>query len=156
MHFKKHMVLTYLKQILSILSLMVHSCWVLLKNVWASQVARCRRCGFGPWARKIPWRRKQQPIPVLLPGKSHGQRSLVGYSTWGCKRVRHDLVNNNNKYTSPSASVLGTSLTPQGTGLQTHHGLLGCVSVMNFTPRTTLLKPWGVTTQAGKIRLAFS
>ena len=34
---------------------------------------------------KIPWRRKRQPTPVLLPGKSHGQRSLVGYSPWGCK-----------------------------------------------------------------------
>ena len=32
---------------------------------------------------KIPWRRKWQPTPVLLPGKSHGQRSLVGYSPWG-------------------------------------------------------------------------
>ena len=31
------------------------------------------------------WRRKWQPTPVLLPGKSHGQRSLVGYSPWGCK-----------------------------------------------------------------------
>ena len=31
-----------------------------------------------------PWRRKWQPTPVLLPGKSHGQRSLVGYSLWGC------------------------------------------------------------------------
>ena len=61
----------------------------------------------------------------------------------GLQKVRHDLVNNNNKYTSPSASVLGTSLTSQGTGLQTHHGLLGCVSIMNFTPKTTLLKPWG-------------
>ena len=30
--------------------------------------------------------------PVLLPGKSHGQRSLVGYSPCGCKRVGHDLV----------------------------------------------------------------
>ena len=30
--------------------------------------------------------------PVLLPGKSHGQRSLVGYRTWGCKGVGHDLV----------------------------------------------------------------
>ena len=29
------------------------------------------------------WRRKWQPTPVLLPGKSHGQRSLVGYSPWG-------------------------------------------------------------------------
>ena len=40
---------------------------------------------------KIPWRRKWQPTPVVLPGKSHGQRSLVGYSSWGL-RVRHDLV----------------------------------------------------------------
>ena len=31
------------------------------------------------------WRRKWQPTPVLLPGKSHEQRSLVGYSPWGCK-----------------------------------------------------------------------
>ena len=33
----------------------------------------------------MPWRRKQQPIPVFLPGKSHGQRSLEGYSPWGHK-----------------------------------------------------------------------
>ena len=36
--------------------------------------------GFIPWVRKIPWRRKWQPIPVFLPRKSHGQRSLAGYS----------------------------------------------------------------------------
>ena len=34
----------------------------------------------GSWVRKIPWRTKRQPIPVFFPGKSHGQRSLVGYS----------------------------------------------------------------------------
>ena len=34
---------------------------------------------------KIIWRRKWQPTPVLLPGKSHGQRSMVGHSPWGCK-----------------------------------------------------------------------
>ena len=33
----------------------------------------------------VNWRRKWQPTPVLLPGKFHGQRSLVGYSPWGCK-----------------------------------------------------------------------
>jgi len=33
---------------------------------------------------KIPWRRKWQPTPVFLPGKFHGQRSLAGYSPWGC------------------------------------------------------------------------
>ena len=38
-----------------------------------------------PWVRKIPLRKKWQPIPVFLPGKSHGQRSLEGYSPWGYK-----------------------------------------------------------------------
>ena len=37
-----------------------------------------------PWVRKIPWRRAWQPTPVFLPGESHGQRGLVGYSPWGC------------------------------------------------------------------------
>ena len=53
---------------------------------YACQCRRCKRCGFNPWVRKIPWSRKQQLTPVLLPGKSHGQRSLVGYSPWGCKQ----------------------------------------------------------------------
>ena len=39
------------------------------------------RLGFDPWLGKIPWRRAWQPTPVLLAGESHGQRSLVGYST---------------------------------------------------------------------------
>ena len=41
--------------------------------------------GFDPWVRKISWRRKWQPTPVLLPGKAHGWRNLVGYSPWGRK-----------------------------------------------------------------------
>ena len=48
-----------------------------------------RRPRFNPWVRKIPWRREWQPTPVFLPGESHGQRSLVGDSPWGC-RVGHD------------------------------------------------------------------
>ena len=39
-----------------------------------------------------PWRRKWEPAPVFLPGKCYGQKSLVGYSPLGPKRVRHDLV----------------------------------------------------------------
>ena len=46
---------------------------------------QCRRPRFDPCVRKIPWRRKWQPTPVFLPGKSHGQRSLTGYSPWGHK-----------------------------------------------------------------------
>ena len=49
-----------------------------------------RRHGFHPWVGKISRRRARQDFPGFLPGKSHGQRSLVGYSPWGC-RVRHDL-----------------------------------------------------------------
>ena len=39
---------------------------------------------------KIPWRREWQPTPLFLPGEFHGQRSLVGYSPWGHKRISHD------------------------------------------------------------------
>ena len=46
-----------------------------------------RRPRFNLWVRKIPWRRKWQPTPVLLPGKSHGWRGLVGYSPWGHKEL---------------------------------------------------------------------
>ena len=45
-----------------------------------------RRPGINPQVRKIPWRRKEQPTLVLLPGKSHRQRSLVGYSPQGWKK----------------------------------------------------------------------
>ena len=48
---------------------------------------QCRRGRFNPWVRKIPWSRQWQPTPVFLPGRSHGQRSLTGYSPWGHRRV---------------------------------------------------------------------
>ena len=40
---------------------------------------------FDPWVGKVPWRRQWKPTPTFLPGESHGQRSLVGYSPWGRK-----------------------------------------------------------------------
>ena len=46
---------------------------------------QCRIHEFHPWVWKIPWRRKWQPTTVFLPGKSPGQRSLAGYSSWGPK-----------------------------------------------------------------------
>ena len=49
------------------------------------QHRRCRRHGIDPWVGKSPWRRKWQPTPAFLPGTSHGQRRLVGYSPWGHK-----------------------------------------------------------------------
>ena len=48
----------------------------LVVNNLTCQCRRYKSCRFNPWVRKIPWRRKCQPIPVFLPGESHGQRSL--------------------------------------------------------------------------------
>ena len=72
-------------------------CFFFLRNLhtilhglpwWLSNkesACQCMRWAFDPWVRKIPWRRQWQPTPVFLPGKSHGPRSLVGYSPWGRK-----------------------------------------------------------------------
>ena len=46
---------------------------------------QCRRPRFNPWVGKIPCRKKWQPTLIFLPGKPHQQRTLVGYSPWGCK-----------------------------------------------------------------------
>ena len=51
----------------------------------------------GPWVGRMPWKRKWEPTPVSLPGKSHGQRSLADCSPWGCKRVRQTSCLNNNR-----------------------------------------------------------
>ena len=46
-----------------------------------------RRRRFNPWVGKIIWRRAWQSTPIFLPGESHGQKSLAGYSPWGCKEL---------------------------------------------------------------------
>ena len=58
--------------------------------------------GDDPWIGKIPWRRKWQPTPVLLPRKSHGQRSLVGCRPW-CPRVRHSWVTERKQHLSATS-----------------------------------------------------
>ena len=72
---------------------------------WLSSKERacqCRRRGLDPWVRKIPWRRKWQPTPLFLCGKSHAQRTLEGYSPWDRKRVRHNLATKQQRTTSTS------------------------------------------------------
>ena len=56
----------------------------------ACQCRRCKRQGFNLWVGNIPWRRKWQPMPVFLPGKSHGQPMV-----W--KNVRHNLATKQQK-----------------------------------------------------------
>ena len=59
--------------------------------LWLSgkeSACRHRRGRFDPWIGKIPWRRKWHPTPVLFPGKSHGQRSLAGYTPCSLKEPK--------------------------------------------------------------------
>ena len=72
----------------------------MVKNQPTSAGDRCRRCEFDPCVGKIPWRRKWQPTLVFLPGKSHGQRSLAGYSLWGRKELDTAVQLNNNSSVS--------------------------------------------------------
>ena len=58
----------------------------MVKNTPAS-AGDIRDVGSIPGTGRFPWRREQQPTPVFLPGKSYGQRSLVGYSPWGHKEL---------------------------------------------------------------------
>ena len=53
----------------------------------------CRRRGFNPELGRSPGEGNGNLLQLFLPGYSHGQRSLVGYSPWGCKGVTYDLVN---------------------------------------------------------------
>ena len=70
--------------------------WVCLLHVWGfpggtsgkeptCQRRRQKRQAFDPRVGKIPWRRAWQSIPVFLPGESHGERNLAGYSPWDGK-----------------------------------------------------------------------
>ena len=55
------------------------------QTVGKASACNAGRPGFDSWVGKIPWRRKWQSTPAFLPGKSHGRRSLIGYSSWGHK-----------------------------------------------------------------------
>ena len=73
-------ILTFL---LSLLRLMTHI--VPSGSDGKESACNAKHSGLDPWVRKIPWRRAWQPTPALLPGESHGQKSLVDYSPWGHK-----------------------------------------------------------------------
>ena len=60
-------------------------------SVGKESTCQCRRHGFDPWSRKIPWRREGQLILIFLPEKSHGQRSLVGYTVHGVAKSQTQL-----------------------------------------------------------------
>ena len=76
-----------------------------------------RRHRFNSGIRKIPWRRKWKLTPVFLPGESHGQRSLTGYSLWFHKEsdMAERLHNNNNSnHSHVSYKNVTTLFSPLG------------------------------------------
>ena len=95
------------------------------------QCRRHKRDRFNPWVKKITWSRKWQPAPVFLPGKFHGQRSLAGYSPWGCKELDMTMRTCTHTHTHTHTSTLGQGHFGHhhlGTG-RLHHlesGAQGC------------------------------
>ena len=79
--------------------------WGSLVTQWYGIHLQCRRHRFDPWVGKIPWRRKCQPTPLLLFGKSHGQRGLAGYSPWSQKRVRYNWATKQQQFWTHSVLV---------------------------------------------------
>ena len=74
----------------------------------------------------IPWRRKWKPTPIFLPGKSHGQRSLAGYSPWDRKEAdMTERLNNNNNKVLMDYLVISLHFTANGTkALGAHYQVL--------------------------------
>ena len=77
---------------------------------WLGIHLQYRRTGFHPWVMKIPWRREWQSTPVLLPRESYGQRSLGGYSLWGCKELGMTEATEHTDSTHVSNRQLTTSM----------------------------------------------
>ena len=67
----------------------------LMAQMVKNSSTRAGDAGLSPlivWEGRAPGEGKSQPTSVFLPGESQGQKSLAGYSPWGCKRVGHDLA----------------------------------------------------------------
>ena len=83
----------------------------------------CRKPGFNPLVGRIPCKRKWQSTPAFLPGEFHGQRSLMGHSSWN-HRVGHDWVTN--------TFTLSLSMTSCWLQRQSH-SKLWCYLLKKFT-----------------------
>ena len=118
--------------------------------LWAPQVAlivkqlacpcrRHKRCGFYPWIGKNPWRWAWQPTLVFLPGESHGQSSLVGYSPKGCKESDTTEATKQARMTCSLIHAL-VKFLEWPSYLQ---ALISASMKMPMYGQTRLLSPWG-------------
>ena len=85
----------------------------------ACQCQSLQRHGFDPWVGKIPWSRKRQPTPVLLPGQFHGQRGLAGYCPWCCKESYYVRL-----YWLAVAAIMVCNKSPQHSVAEDHNPLI--------------------------------
>ena len=112
------------------------------------------RLRFDSWVGEIPWRRAWLPTPIFLPGQSHGQRNLAGYSSWGCKELdtaewlthmrtsiclaftMHRNFVNSSFYFSQTLRAHALSFRGKGSsqGLQWGPAVTGQVLMTGFTP----------------------
>ena len=92
---------------------------------------------FNPWVRKIPWRRKRQPTPVFLPGKYHGQRSLVGYRPWGRKEL--DMTERLSVWMHNANGLQEAPYLRPAWVSRTRQKLQSCPATTNILQRTS---PW--------------
>ena len=87
-----------------------------------------------PWVRKIPWRRKWQPTPVFLPGKSHRQRSLAGYSSQGCQES--DITERTRTHTGMAVAMENSMVVPSKiknrTAVQGRNSTLGEYPILGY------------------------
>ena len=106
---------------------------------------------FDPRGRKIPWRRARQPTSVFLPGESHGQRSLAGYSPWGRKESdTTELVTHTQTHTQTHTHTHRHTHTHTHTHTQTH-GFPGGASVKEPACQCRKHKRHGFDPWVGKI-----
>ena len=121
---------------------------LVVKNLPAMQETG-RRCRFDPWVRKILWRRKWhthkkrkwQPTPLFLPGKSHEQRSLAGCSPWD-PRVRYDWATKQQSQQNPQSPRLQSKLAAVTSGLSGGGGVCGVGSRMLASSRGSGWSCW--------------
>ena len=102
---------------------------------------QCRRCRFNLWVRKIPWRRKWQPTPVFLPGKSRGQRSPAGYSPWGHKQSdTTEATKQQQREQDPAPTVSTADVGSEWSASTSHMDVMHVVHIWIFIPALSPLK----------------
>ena len=90
----------------------------------ACQCRRRMRRGFDPWVRKMPWRRAWKPTLVFLPGESHGQRILEGYSPWVAESdtIERAVMHVPSGLSARVPVVLGSRAGRRSSGAPSHTG----------------------------------